>query len=198
MADLTTLSALKGYLGQDESATSGDSLLMRLVSAASAAFISETANPVLRTTYTGETYNSRDVNPQSRYLRLRQAPVESVTSVSLNGSAMTKRVAVGDGGWYQDGDGVRFEVQPGTAATWPVYGLYGWGDIAVTYIAGFATVPSDVEQAVLEMAATEYRKRDRLGITSRSVQGETISYLQYEYSLAVKMTIDNYSRVSAA
>jgi uncharacterized phiE125 gp8 family phage protein len=195
MADLTTLAALKDYLGEDVATSRYDALLTRLVSSASAAFVQETGNPILKATYTAEVYSTRDVSRQGRFLRLRQEPVISVASVTLSGNTLAKRVAVGDGGWYQDGDGIRFEIWP-FAAT--VGAFYGYGDLAVTYDAGYVTVPPDVEQAILEMAATEYHKRDRLGVTARSISGESITYLQYEYSLAVKMTIDNYTREAAA
>lgn len=69
----------------------------------------------------------------------------------------------------------------------------GIGNIVVTYVAGYATSPYDVDGAVAERVAFEYRKRDHLGQASKSIGRESVSFLEEPASW--DDTINNYLRM---
>ena len=59
--------------------------------------------------------------------------------------------------------------------------------MVVSYTAGYATVPAGVQQAVTELVGEAFRRRDRIGQTSKSLGGqETTSFLAAEMNATVK------------
>jgi len=73
----------------------------------------------------------------------------------------------------------------------------GVRQIAITYTAGYDEIPPDVEQAVIEMVADAYKRRDRLGQRSRSMGGESVTYFVDTTLPSVKAVADKYERWNA-
>lgn len=69
----------------------------------------------------------------------------------------------------------------------------GVNNIVVNYTAGYTTVPYDIDGAVAERVAFEYRKRSRIGQASASVGGESLSFIEVPASWDA--TVQNYRRV---
>ena len=71
-------------------------------------------------------------------------------------------------------------------------GMLNW---IVTYKGGYATVPYDVAQACIELAAYKFKDRDRIGINSKTLAGEVISFEKKDIRGEIKNVLANYVRV---
>lgn len=180
--DLTTLSFVKGWLQLKASETTDDGFLQHQVSAASRAIESRLNRAILRDTYT-ETRNGNGVSA----MRLINTPIKTVSAVTINNTAVTVRT-----------------VPTASGFTWDDINLYvpGWcfakgvQNIVVTYEAGFDAVPADLEDCVAQVIAWKYRNRDRIGVNSKVLAGETNSYFA-GLSKDLLEAIDQYKRVYA-
>jgi hypothetical protein len=197
MADLTTLTNVKEYLAIDPGETSVDALLARLVSSESARFSNLSNNPITSASYT-ETVDGNG----TRYYVPKNYPVLSVTSVTVDGNAIPARASVSDNGFALVQNRVELVGYMFTSSRAAIYySVYpsfsvsaGVGNVTIVYTAGYQTVPADVDQAVCEMVALKFRGRDRVGLMSQSVGGETLSYQTLTLPESVQSVIDNYSR----
>lgn len=165
---LVTLALAKADLDIPDATTTEDTRIQKFVDAASEYIENECNRKFLQATYTNERYDGND----TRYLLLRQFPVTSITSIYLDDDwvfgAGTEIVA-GKRQTYRDCMVVR---QCG------VYQYTNALAVKVTYQAGFATIPTDIQQATLDMVLWLYAKRNdrRSGLTARSKLGENASY----------------------
>lgn len=188
--DLTTLSAVKAYLGIEIGETEGDKLLNSLISSESARFVGLVGRDIAQKTYT-ETFDGNDPRIRARPVLTPfptstmgaspmigtvgwafnplQFPIISITSLTINGTAVPVRPSL-DGDGYVIIENRRIELVGYSFTT-------GVGNATLVYVAGYATIPADVDRAVAQMVAFEFRKRDRLGQRSKSVGGETISFV---------------------
>lgn len=140
---LCTLANVKLLLGVSD--TTKDTLLEMLITKASAAICAATGRVLKRATYTAEPYS---VNGQP-YLYLKQWPIQTLTSVTLGGVALTVDVD--------------YYMSAADAAVGRIYKPDGWNgamlsrglipdayegdrDILVTYTAGYY-LPDDVTVA---------------------------------------------------
>jgi len=140
---LCTLANVKLLLGVGD--TTKDTLLEMLITRASAAICAQTGRVLKRATYTSEPYA---VNGQP-YLYLKQWPIQTLTSVTLGGAALTVNVD--------------YFMSAEDAAVGRIYRPQGWNgamltrglvpdafegdrDILVTYTAGYY-LPDDVTVA---------------------------------------------------
>jgi hypothetical protein len=184
--DLTDLPTVKAWLGIPATSTEDDALLTSLVTAASQ-FIQVWLNRQLaQATYT----EVRDGTGGQRLVFLNY-PVTSVASLTM-GMLTVTAVSNPSTGTYPSA-GYLF-----TPTEIRLNGLYferGFGNVQVTYTAGYATVPPDVQQAATELVALRYRERDRIGHASKAVGGETVSYTIVDMSPDIKTLLSAYRRV---
>ena len=157
-----------------------DALLLRLVGAASEWFEKQAGRTFLSTEYV----EVQDGNGATA-IAPRMYPVVSVSHVFVAGVELTESTAYGVDGWYQHGDLIRIRGGVFTA---------GEGNVEITYQAGYAAVPNDVNQAVLEVAGLMYRERDRYGQQSKTMGGESVAFY-YTPPSRVMATIEAYRRV---
>jgi hypothetical protein len=158
--DLTTTAKVRDYLGL--TTDDANAKLDALVTSSSAWFVSQLGRPVLSATYT----ETRDGNGTSD-LVLYKWPVISVTSVTVDGTAIAARATVNDSGWTRDGSKLTLTGYVFTS---------GVANVVVVYVAGYATVPTDIEQAVTEHVALRYRDADRQGLASAAGGGDSVGY----------------------
>lgn len=157
---LTDLAAVKRYLG-DELDSSSDEELTRLIGAASSWFESATGLTFAQVTYTGEKQNGPQFRSKTSILP-KNIPVISVTSVAVDGVTIPAQTTAGGDGWALVDDViylVGYSVPPGVA------------NVVITYVAGYATVPADVQQAVIEIVAWWFRGKEHTGLFSKSTAG---------------------------
>jgi hypothetical protein len=182
--DLISLADVKAYLGGDLQ-SNDDAVLCRLIAAASTFFITACGRPILAESFS-ETYDGKG----NGRLYLRQTPVIAVQSLTIDGIAVEQAASPGLPGWRLNGN---------------VILLFGhWfnrslANVAVTYTAGYATLPADIVEAVAELVGLRYRGRDRLGKMSESMGGmATTSYAQKDVSPFIASVIARYSRTNLA
>jgi len=161
--DLTTLAKVKGYVqGLDQADATFDEVLGRIIAAVSAQFVSESGMVPTSTAYT-----EKRSGHGMESMTLRHAPVISVTSVSVDGVAVPAQPSVGSSGWVLDGSTVRLVGYVFTEGTL---------NVSIVYTAGYAAIPADIEQAVIKMVGLQFTDRKRIGQSSLSAGGESISY----------------------
>ena len=182
--DLISLADVKAYLGGDLQ-SNDDAVLSRLIAAASAFLLAAISRPILVQSFS-ETYDGKG----NGRLYLRQTPVISVASLTIDGMPVEQATSPGQPGWRLNGN---------------VILLFGhWfnrslANVVVAYTAGYATTPADIVEAVAELVGLRYRGRDRLGKTSESMGGmATTSYAQKDVSPFIASVIARYSKVSLA
>ena len=157
--DLTDLDTVKAWLGVT-TATS-DTLLGGLITAVSSFVANYLGRQILTASYV-ETYRG---NGQCELL-LRNFPITAVTSVAFAGQTITAAadpVALTSGVLFDDRTltliGYRFPT-----------GL----PVVVSYTAGYATPPPDIGQAAVELVGEAFRRRDRIGLSSKSLGGQEV------------------------
>lgn len=180
MADLTTLAAVKAY--GPISGTELDTLLGALITRASTSIENFLQGAVLSASYT-ETRNGTGGSA----MLLRQYPVSAVTSLSIDGNSVPQATSYGQPGWWLADRqlllfGYRF--------------TRGIGNVLVTYTAGFVTTPPDIEQACIETVLLALKRRDHIDVSSKSLAGETISYITADLTPSAKVVLNSYRRVA--
>lgn len=179
MSDLTTLANVKQYLTVN--VTTDDALLTRLISAASA-FIQSWLNRNLASqTYT-ETRNGHG----GYVLPLANYPVTAVSSVAVDNVAIPAASDPTQTGYVFSDKALYLNGYCFSR---------GFQNVAVTYTAGFATIPLDIEQACIDLVGLKYKERNHIGQTSKTLGQETINYSQMDISDAVKATLSQYRKV---
>ena len=172
--DLTTLAAVRAYLrGSVPVPQEDEALLESLITSVSKAFVSLSGNSILSAGYV-DTWSGDG----STIRFLTQYPVTAVAAVlpalpvMVDGAAIPVRPAIGSDGWVlTDGEIGRLELIGYTFTT-------GVSNCSVTYTAGLgATAPADVDQAVVDQVAFQYKAKDRIGITNESTSaGGSVTY----------------------
>ena len=116
-------------------------------------------------TYTAEEYDGSGRS----YMYLPHYPVTTLTTVVEDGITLTASTD-----FYSDLDnGILYKASGGKWTT-------SQEGVAVTYVAGYATVPWDVKMAELKEIARQYRMYllKEHGETSRSTEGSSSSYAE--------------------
>ena len=180
MADLTTLANAKQWLGITSSAD--DALLTRLISAAS-----DYIQTWLNRTIASQAYSEVRDGPGGSRLMFSNYPVTAVASVKVDGITVPQSTTVLVPGWVSSGTSLA--MRGGWAFS------SGLQNVEISYTAGFAIVPNEIEQAAIELVGLRYKDKDRIGVTSKTLAGETISYSQKDFSDSVETTLKNYKKV---
>ena len=114
---------------------------------------------------------------------IRNWPITSVSSVTVNGQAMPQSTSIQVWGWVVDGDGKFISLRGGYApgvATFQNYqyqgGRYGYGagvqgpgfcagiqNVEIIYTAGFASVPFDLEMMARKVVSLNYKRARWIG-----------------------------------
>lgn len=180
--DYTTLSAAKEWL--KISSDTDDTLLASLISAES-----ERINSYLSRDLSQKSYDLTFGGNGKQSMVFQQYPITAVSLVEIGGvSVPAYSSATGYGYSFSN-----WRIQLiGRSWTW------GVNNCRVAFTAGYATIPADVSQACLELVAMRYRERERIGHASKSIGGETVSFVTLEMSDSVKQKLNNYRRTFTA
>lgn len=139
MSALIELSDIKSWLGLEGAKTARDTFLTSMCTAWSAKFERRIGRTISQATYTDEIHDGR------RFVILpRNYPVQSITSLTIDG------VALGSTYYYLNASGMIIRQKNGLR-----FGG-GRGSIKLTYIGGYATVPEDIKQALIQIVALDY------------------------------------------
>jgi uncharacterized phiE125 gp8 family phage protein len=179
MSDLTTIKAVKGYLGQTNPAD--DYILRDLITRESKNIKNWLNRDILSQTYT-KTYNGTG----GTVLVLSDYPVTAVSGVWINGNVIPLAPDFSSAGYMFDDFKI---VLRGYVFT------KGLMNVKVAYAAGYSEVPDDIEQACIELVALSYRERDRVGLASKAIAGETTSFIIKDMPESVKGILNQYKKV---
>lgn len=159
--DLTTTAKFKAWASI--ASASDDTLIGEAITRVSTA-VNNYLNRSLNSASYSEVYDGRG----GHVLMLRNRPVTAVASLSIDGVAVPLATS-----------------RPFNGYTFDSTALYALGsysftrdyrNVAVSYTAGYVTIPADIEEAVLEWLNVIYRERDRVGLASKAIGGETTAY----------------------
>jgi hypothetical protein len=186
MADLTTLPNVKQWLGVQSVAD--DSLLSRLISASSDFITTWLGRDV-----TLQSYNSYRDGSDGNVMICRNYPVQSVSLLSIDGNVVPAAVFVSP--WALPSPGFVFD----QFSIMLVGGVYrftrGYQNVYISYQAGYSTIPTEIEQAAIELISIRYKERDHIGQISKNIGGEIISYSQKDITDSIQTTLGQYQRV---
>lgn len=191
---LCTLAAVKAALNIPTATASKDTLITALIDAAS-----DWAERYCGRTFTSATYTEYFSPGSDRRIRKmseivpKNSPIISVTSVREDAdrafTAADTLLAATDY-WnderrvslFDDADWRRFDV--------------GTRTVQLVYVAGYATIPSDVQRAAVMLTVKLFYDSDRQkqGIAAESLGGTTITYTDEDMPKAAKTILDLYRR----
>jgi hypothetical protein len=165
-----------GVVGAD------DVLLTRLANAVSGA-VTLYCNRELVSAERTETYTCRG----GQVLPLRNYPITAVKELVVDGVEIDA---------YDEDEGVGYHINNSllelTGYTFSSPHSTARQNVSVTYTAGYATIPYEIEQAVVNMVALRYREMDRIGQRSKILGGETVNYTVFDMPPDVKAILDGY------
>lgn len=178
--DLTTVAKVKSYLGQVSSSEEGE--IQRIITAVSHLLVHLIDRPIkaqaCRHMATG---SGRD------RIFLPFYPIISITYVRIDGNVIpAATVGATDIGYLLDGNTILLR---GVVAS------RNQMNVDISYVAGYESVPPPLEQAALELVAQRYRERERVGLSSRGIGGESLSFAREQVPPSVDLVLNHYRRV---
>lgn len=233
MPDLCTLADLKAWLAITD--TGSDALLARLITATSADFLNEIRRLDLtpEADWTDHLFSIRDYwwmgaigwrsywqAPEVSYggrrneIYLRHYPVNSITSVTLDGNALTAVTDPNDvtqSGFWFDSSLDAEQRQKISLVGLSGFGLQGWGNplgnAIIIYKAGYMAVPAAISQAIIEWVSfkrgqSQLQQQDQSAgavqigdyAQTGSASELTLGVLEAEMPVNVQRVIDQYRR----
>lgn len=176
---LTTKAAVKLYKGI--TGTELDTLIDALIPRVSAAIESYLSRRI----ESAAQVDLRDGNG-GRSMLLREYPVTAVAAVSVDGQAIPA------GGFDLAGWRLadRMLVLEGYRFT------SGIANVRIDYTAGYATVPADIEQACIETVLLALERRAHIDVSSKSLAGETVSYITADLPPSARKALNQHLRVA--
>lgn len=182
--DLTTLGSIQSYLSVGNADIE---LVERLITGASNYFRSRIGRDLQSPV---KTYSNERHSGDGNYgIFTNETPVTEVTSIIVDGETIPQAVAAGDTGWIiTDAGAGRIEL---------IDYLFevGIGNVLLSYKAGYAAIPPEIEQAIIEMVALKYRERPHLGLSSETLAGQSAVFLPAFIPRSVEEVIDLYRRI---
>jgi hypothetical protein len=132
--------------------------------------------------------------PSEFNLVLRHYPIVSLVSVVANNSPVT---IIDQNGMQAAQSGVMISDEENESRIINFQYVYLTWPITVTYTAGYgpASVPEPLQQACIQFAAEVYRSVDWLGVKSRAINTETVTYdtsSTWGMSNRIKMMLQPY------
>ena len=67
-------------------------------------------------------------------------------------------------------------------------------NVNIQYTAGYSTIPADLSQAAISLVALRWRERDRIGIKSKGLAGETVVFNTSDMPDDVQTVLDTYRK----
>lgn len=183
-AVLTSLDNVKQFMGL--TGVTDDALLTRMISASSG-FIEQWTN---RDFGLGNYTDDMD-GTGGNFIFASQRPVQSVSSLSIDGFTIPLSTGVNSPGYYVTPDGFGLRGYTFTRTR-------GARNVTVSYSAGYNTIPREIEQACIDLVSFKYRERDRIGLASKGLAGETTAFVQTDMPENMQTILQAYKRVVPA
>ena len=177
--DLTTLSNVKQWV--ISAGTADDQLLTGFITRAS-----QGIQKYLNRTIASQAYTEALDGKGTSRIMFANYPVTAVASLAIDGIV----IPPASGPPYACG-----YVFNETALS--VYGYSfcrGYGNVQLSYTAGYDETPPEIEQACIEWIALRYTERQRIGQVSKSLNGEVITFFVGDMPASVKMMLTNWRK----
>ena len=185
--DLTTVAAVQAYLPTNTTTSAMDAIIQGMVTAASLYWLERTGRDSLNSV---GTYSERYDGNGGKRLFLRNAPLVSVTGLSIGALSFSPSPDYISSGYVIDQSKKSVSLIGG----W--YFRAGAQNVAIQYTAGYSAVPADVQAAVTQQVAVNFKRRGSIdqGAQIMPQAGGTNSYRSWEIPPEVERTIQNYTR----
>lgn len=182
--DFITLATLKSWI--PVAGTGDDGVLQTLITNMSA-WLEQWLS---RSIFIGQQTEVRD-GTGTTTMMVSDWPITAVTSVTIDGTAIPLSTDPSVSGYY---------------FTETLIGLRGYrftndqANVVLVYSSGYAAlthpeqVPAELAQACLEICALRYKERPFIGINSKSLAGESVSYSQQAMPKSTLELLENYKR----
>ncbi|MBV8061460.1 MAG: phage head-tail connector protein [Alphaproteobacteria bacterium] len=180
--DLTSLANVKSWL--NISSTDHDADLTRLISACSG-FMQQWMNRTFAVSSYNEVRNGPGI---STVMVTANYPLISVSSVTIDGVS----IPVANGTF--NSQGYTFDQRNIYLAGGYSFAR-GKANVLISYTAGYATLPLEIEQACIETVGSRWRERDRIGMASKALAGETTAFSLKDFPAQVITLMNNYKKV---
>lgn len=178
---LTSLANLKAYLGL--TVITDDTLLTNLIERESARIEQLLSRTLASASYTLSVNGTgKDVQMVPNY------PITAVASLSIDGAAIPASTGFTVAGYVFDDTAIY--LRGGYLFT------KGVKNVDIAYTAGYSTIPVDIEQSCIELAAWAYKNRERLGLSSKGLAGETTAYVTAAMPKHIEARLNPYKRVA--
>lgn len=177
---LTTLANVKAWLKETSTNAERDATLTRLIDAASDYVGTWLGRPILQDDYA----YTVDGHGGAK-LVVGNYPIVAVSAVHVNNVPIPASINGSFGYVFND---IRIALI-GARFTQGLQNVY------LSYTAGYPAVPAELEQAVIELVALRYKESDRVGIVSKGLAGETITYTQKDFTRSIQTALEQYRRV---
>lgn len=171
--DLTTLANVKSWLGITVGTFDTD--LSRLITSASAF-----AQNVMNRTIASTAYSEQRDGHGGTSIITSNYPILSVASVVIDG------VVVPSANYSSNANGIYLTSGAFNRAK---------NNVTLNYTAGFASTPQDLEQAIIETIAVRWKEKDRIGMSSKSLAGETTSFMIKDFPPSAQTLLNQYKKV---
>jgi len=183
MANLVTIERVKTYLEIANTETAQDVLLQDLI-----ARLGAWAERYCDRSFAKATYTEQRDGDGMDTLLVRQWPLVSVTSLyddPLRVFGAGTQIAASDFAVYANQgmirlDGLVFSV--------------GIQNVQVTYEAGYADIPEDLQQALIELIADRFRNKENQGIRSLAIGSYRVDYSEDELPSEIRSVLEGYRR----
>ncbi|WP_051516914.1 head-tail connector protein [Herbaspirillum sp. RV1423] len=179
--DLTTLANVKQWLKIDPAMTDDDVLLQRLITAISG-FIQTWLNRSFAITPYIETLDGKG----KTRMMCSNYPVTAVAGVTINGQPVPASADIFSPGYYFD----QYKIGLRSFCF-----VKGESNVVLSYSAGFANTPPEIEQACIETIALRYSEKDRVGYSSKTLAGETVAFTITDFPKSAMTVMNNYKKV---
>lgn len=175
--DLVDLGAVRAWLGFKDAVTEFDADLERMITACST-----TMQTIMGRTIASTRYNHFQDGPGAAFMVLRNTPIARVTSVVVDGRQIDPQFIKFDETTLYLSGGYRF--------------TRGRHNVQLQYLAGYDEVPADLAQACIETVGLRWRERDRIGMSSKGLAGETTAFSLVDFPPQARAVMDSYKRTA--
>jgi hypothetical protein len=200
MADLCTIEDVKAWLAIQPSVTSEDAILRRLISATSSDFLRTIKR--LEITPAADYTEQRFGNGKTEMFTFHW-PINSVASVTIDSIAISLSAdGLADGYWLPTEPDPEQKMKINLTGFCFTRNTRDWlrsvlrasqPNVVLVYNAGYAAVPSDIAQAVIDWVAYRYKGRQWIGQSSKHMNaGENVSFQNVLMPESTKAVAEKY------
>lgn len=178
---LATLAQVKEYL--DIVGTADDGLLTRLIDVCSTSIEKWCSRTFGLTVYT----DTLDGNGK-QWIPVAQYPITAIDGITINDDPIPQSTGLAVAGYYFTPP-QKVQLRGGYTFA------RGSQNIVIQYRAGYSILPADVVQCCIKLVAVRYKERDRLGISSKTLNGESISFTVDDFPESIVRVLNDYKAV---